>query len=284
MRDQNVSCMEISGFKYVSVFANDKTPKELSETLVSKIKLVLSSGSDEECTVCLESLTLPVITHCAHVFCKACIVEVLRNEEVGSKCPLCRNELQEDNLVEWPQEEEIDSSNRKKPDQEWISNSKINALMPALVELQRDSPAAKCLVVCQFTTFLSLIENCLKASGLAFIHLDGSMAQKKRMKAICCFQSNQAGSTIMLLSLKVGGVGLNVTAAFLVFLMDPAWNPTAEDQWFYRCRMLGQKHSAVITKFIVKDAVEENILKIQNKKRKLAAGAFATKKPSASEI
>lgn len=83
MRDQNVSCMEISGFKYVSVFANDKTPKELSETLVSKIKLVLSSGSDEECTVCLESLTLPVITYCAHVFCKACIFEVLRNEEVG---------------------------------------------------------------------------------------------------------------------------------------------------------------------------------------------------------
>lgn len=54
MRDQNVSCMEISGFEYVSVFANDKTPK-LCETLVSKNKLVLSSGSDEECTVCLES-------------------------------------------------------------------------------------------------------------------------------------------------------------------------------------------------------------------------------------
>lgn len=75
MRDQNVSCIEISGFKYVSVIANDKTPEELHETLVSKIKLVLSSGSDEECTVCLESLTLPVITHCAHVFCKACILK-----------------------------------------------------------------------------------------------------------------------------------------------------------------------------------------------------------------
>lgn len=75
--------MEISGFKYISIFANDKTPEELRETLLSKIKLVLSSGSDEECAVCLESLTLPVITHCAHVFCKLCIFEVLGNEQVG---------------------------------------------------------------------------------------------------------------------------------------------------------------------------------------------------------
>lgn len=74
--------MEISGFKYLSIFANDRT-EELHEMFLSKIKLVLSSGLDEECTVCLESLTLPVITHCAHVFCKTCIFEVLRNERVG---------------------------------------------------------------------------------------------------------------------------------------------------------------------------------------------------------
>lgn len=71
MRDQNVSCMEISGFNYLSVFANDKTPDELHETLLSKINLVLSSGSDEECTICLESPTCPVMTYCAHVFFKS---------------------------------------------------------------------------------------------------------------------------------------------------------------------------------------------------------------------
>ncbi|NXF02836.1 HLTF factor, partial [Smithornis capensis] len=268
-----------------SFSAGNKTSEELHERLVSKMKLILSSGSDEECSVCLESLTLPVITHCAHVFCKPCIFEVLRNEQPNAKCPLCRNELHVEHLVECPLEEEIDSSNGKKPDQEWISSSKINALMHALIELRRDNPAAKCLVVSQFTTFLSLIENPLKESGFAFTRLDGSMAQKKRVEAIRCFQSNQAGSpTIMLLSLKAGGVGLNLTAASRVFLMDPAWNPAAEDQCFDRCHRLGQKHDVVITKFIVKDSVEENILKIQNKKRELAAGAFATKKPSASEV
>ncbi|KAJ7402111.1 helicase-like transcription factor isoform X4 [Pitangus sulphuratus] len=210
------------------------------------------------------------------------IYQSVKNE---GKATISRNELQVEHLVECPLEEEIDSSSGKKPDQEWISSSKINALMHALIELRRDNPAAKCLVVSQFTTFLSLIENPLKESGFAFTRLDGSMAQKKRVEAIRCFQSNQAGSaTIMLLSLKAGGVGLNLTAASRVFLMDPAWNPAAEDQCFDRCHRLGQKHNVTITKFIVKDSVEENILKIQNKKRELAAGAFATKKPSASEV
>ncbi|KAM9007100.1 helicase-like transcription factor isoform 1-T1 [Ara ararauna] len=265
--------------------AESTTPEELREVLVSKMKLVLSSGSDEECAVCLESLTLPVITRCAHVFCRPCILEVIRNEQPNVKCPLCRSELRAEHLVECPLEGEIDSSNEKKSDQEWKSSSKINALMHALIELRRDDPTAKCLVVSQFTTFLSLIENPLKESGFVFTRLDGSMAQRKRVEAIQCFQSSQAGSpTVMLLSLKAGGVGLNLTAASQVFLMDPAWNPAAEDQCFDRCHRLGQKHNVVITKFIVKDSVEENMLKIQNKKRELAAGAFATKKPSASEI
>ncbi|KFQ70477.1 Helicase-like transcription factor, partial [Phaethon lepturus] len=268
-----------------SFSADNKTPEELHETLVSKMKLVLSSGSDEECAVCLESLTVPVITRCAHVFCKPCIFEVIRSEQPNAKCPLCRKELRVEHLVECPLEEEIDSSNGKKSEQEWISSSKINALMHALIELRRDNPTAKCLVVSQFTTFLSLIENPLKESGFAFTRLDGSMAQKKRVEAIQCFQSGQAGSpTVMLLSLKAGGVGLNLTAASRVFLMDPAWNPAAEDQCFDRCHRLGQKHNVVITKFIVKDSVEENMLKIQKKKRELASGAFATKKPSASEV
>ncbi|NXD83000.1 HLTF factor, partial [Halcyon senegalensis] len=269
-----------------SSFSSDnKITEGLHEMLVSKMKLILSSGSDEECAVCLESVNLPVITRCAHVFCKLCIFEVIRSEQPNAKCPLCRNELRVEHLLECHLEEEIDSGNGKRRNQAWISSSKINALMHALIELRRDNPNAKCLVVSQFTTFLSLIEHALKESGFEFTRLDGSMAQKKRVEAIQCFQSSQAGSpTVMLLSLKAGGVGLNLTAASRVFLMDPAWNPAAEDQCFDRCHRLGQKHNVVITKFIVKDSVEENMLKIQNKKRELAAGALATKKPSASEV
>ncbi|XP_042709590.2 helicase-like transcription factor isoform X3 [Chrysemys picta bellii] len=262
----------------------DSTPEELREKLVNKMKLVLSSGSDEECAICLDSLNLPVITHCAHVFCKPCICEVIQSEQPNAKCPLCRNELRVEHLVECPPEES-DSSIEKKGDREWISSSKINALMHALIDLRKQNPAVKCLIVSQFTTFLSLIETPLKESGFVFTRLNGSMARKKRVQAIQSFQDRQTGSpTIMLLSLKAGGVGLNLTAASRVFLMDPAWNPAAEDQCFDRCHRLGQKQNVIITKFIVKDSVEENMLKIQKKKRELAAGAFAAKKLTVSEV
>ncbi|KAM8804821.1 helicase-like transcription factor [Eudromia elegans] len=273
-------CANTSSFS-----AGNNTLEELRQMLVNKLKMVLSTGSDEECAVCLDSLTLPVITHCAHVFCKPCIYEVIKSEQPKASCPLCRNELRVEHLMECPLEEEVDSSNGKMANQEWISSSKINALMHSLIELRKENPTTKCLVVSQFTTFLSLIENPLKKSGFLFTRLDGSMTQKQRVEVIQRFQSSQGRSpTIMLLSLKAGGLGLNLTAASRVFLMDPAWNPAAEDQCFDRCHRLGQKYDVIITKFIVKDSVEENMLKIQKKKRELAAGAFATKKPSASEI
>ncbi|XP_069927732.1 helicase-like transcription factor isoform X6 [Oryctolagus cuniculus] len=254
------------------------TPEELRKKLIKKMKLILSSGSDEECAICLDSLTVPVITHCAHVFCKPCICQVIQNEQPHAKCPLCRNDIHGDNLLECPPEE-LACDSEKKSNMEWTSSSKINALMHALIDLRTKNPNIKSLVVSQFTTFLSLIETPLKASGFVFTRLDGSMAQKKRVESIQCFQNTEAGSpTIMLLSLKAGGVGLNLCAASRVFLMDPAWNPAAEDQCFDRCHRLGQKQEVIITKFIVKDSVEENMLKIQNTKRELAAGAFGTKK------
>lgn len=256
------------------------TPEELRKKLIEKMKLVLSSGSDEECSICLESMNLPVITYCAHVFCRPCICEVIEREKANARCPLCRKEIGLEHLVECPSEV---CDGEQKSDQEWVSSSKINALMHALIELRKQKPAVKSLIVSQFTKFLSLIEIPLKESGFAFTRLDGSMTQKKRVEAIKQFQSKETGSpTIMLLSLKAGGVGLNLTAASRVFLMDPAWNPAAEDQCFDRCHRLGQKQDVVITKFIVKNSVEENMLKIQNKKRELAAGAFGTK-PSSSE-
>nr|CAI9710067.1 unnamed protein product [Rangifer tarandus platyrhynchus] len=264
--------------------SGNDTPEELRKKLIKKMKLVLSSGSDEECAICLDSLVAPVITHCAHVFCKPCICQVIQNEQPHAKCPLCRNDIHGDSLIECPPEE-LACDPEKKSNIEWTSSSKINALMHALIDLRKKNPNIKSLVVSQFTTFLSLIETPLRASGFVFTRLDGSMAQKKRVESIQCFQNTEAGSpTIMLLSLKAGGVGLNLSAASRVFLMDPAWNPAAEDQCFDRCHRLGQKQEVIITKFIVKDSVEENMLKIQNTKRELAAGAFGTKKTNASEM
>ncbi|KAE8604306.1 hypothetical protein XENTR_v10014665 [Xenopus tropicalis] len=262
----------------------DSTPGDVREKLVQKIKLVLSSGSDEECAICLDSLNMPVITYCAHVFCKPCICQVIQHEKQEAKCPLCRGSLRLDQLVECPQED-LDSSINKKLEQNWMCSTKINALMHALVDQRRKDATVKSIVVSQFTSFLSVIEVALRESGFMFTRLDGSMTQKKRTEAIQSFQRPDAQSpTIMLLSLKAGGVGLNLTAASRVFLMDPAWNPAAEEQCFDRCHRLGQTKKVIVTKFVVRNSVEENMLKIQSKKRELAAGAFGKKKSSSSQL
>uniref|UniRef100_A0A8C1SBB5 Helicase-like transcription factor n=1 Tax=Cyprinus carpio TaxID=7962 RepID=A0A8C1SBB5_CYPCA len=252
------------------------TPSVLREHLINKITLVLNSGSDEECAISLDSLRQPVITYCAHVYCRPCICEVIRSEK-QARCPLCRAPIKTKELVEYPGEE---MEAGPATGENCRSSSKVDALMSNLLKLRNEDPTVKSLVVSQFTRFMDLIEVPLREYGFSFTRLDGSMAQKTRAKAIQDFQDSSPGSpTIMLLSLKAGGVGLNLTAASHVFMMDPAWNPAAEDQCVDRCHRLGQIRDVVITKFIVKDSVEENMVKIQKKKQELVDKAFGVKKP-----
>uniref|UniRef100_A0A6Q2XWL0 Helicase-like transcription factor n=1 Tax=Esox lucius TaxID=8010 RepID=A0A6Q2XWL0_ESOLU len=250
------------------------TPAELRERLIERLRLVLGSGSDEECPVCLSSVRLAVITHCAHVYCRPCIAEVLRTEQ-PARCPLCRGPIKASELVEFPQEVEEEAGGY--PSENWRSSSKVDALMSSLLRLRCEDSSIKSLVVSQFTRFLSLLEVPLREEGFRFVRLDGTMSQRRRAQVIQEFQSHSPGSPlVMLLSLKAGGVGLNLTAASHVFLMDPAWNPAVEDQCVDRCHRLGQTRDVVITKFIVKDSVEENMVKIQRQKQDLVEKAFGT--------
>uniref|UniRef100_UPI0037E857EC helicase-like transcription factor n=1 Tax=Semicossyphus pulcher TaxID=241346 RepID=UPI0037E857EC len=251
------------------------TPAELRERLIEKLRLVLASGSDEECSVCLDSVRLPVITHCAHVYCRPCIAKVISTEQETARCPLCRTEIKTSELVEFPPEEleEDKSINSEK----WRTSSKVQALMGNLLRLRCEDGSIKCLVVSQFTRFLTILETPLREHGFSFVRLDGTMSQKKRTQVIQEFQSSAADSpSIMLLSLKAGGVGLNLTAASHVFLMDPAWNPATEEQCIDRCHRLGQKRKVFVTKFIVKDSVEESMVKIQRQKQDLVEKAFGS--------
>ena len=133
----------------------------------------------------------------------------------------------------------------------------------------------KVLVFSTFTKHLALFERELMQQGTSYCKLTGQDSALQRDKAVEAFQNDSSVSTF-LISLKAGGTGLNLTAADYVFILDPWWNPNAEDQAIARAHRIGQTRPVFATKFIAKDTIEEKILTLQDHKRQLADDILAT--------
>jgi SNF2 family DNA or RNA helicase len=155
------------------------------------------------------------------------------------------------------------------PGQQAPSSSKVEALLDALTDAAADGH--KALVFSQWTSLLDLIEPHLRAAEIAFTRLDGST--RDRAAVVSEFQSDD-GPPVMLISLKAGGTGLNLTAADHVFLVDPWWNPAVEDQAADRAHRIGQDKPVMVYRLVARDTVEERILALQASKRALADAAL----------
>ncbi|MEO0812527.1 MAG: DEAD/DEAH box helicase, partial [Myxococcota bacterium] len=154
------------------------------------------------------------------------------------------------------------------PDQDAQSSSKINLLMSSLEAALVDGH--KALVFSQWTGLLDRVEPGLRERGVRYLRLDG--ATRDRGAVVSEFQAPD-GPELMLISLKAGGTGLNLTAADYVFLLDPWWNPAAEDQAADRAHRIGQERPVFVHRLVARDTVEEKILELQDKKRALADAA-----------
>ena len=131
------------------------------------------------------------------------------------------------------------------------------------------------ILVSQFTSLLTCVEPHLDNQGFKYTRLDGSLNIDQKSQVVLNFQDNHVDSpSVLLLSLRAGGVGLNLTAANHLLLMDPAWNPSIENQCFDRIHRFGQKKPCNIIRFIIRDSIESYICQIQEKKRNLTSGAF----------
>ncbi len=129
----------------------------------------------------------------------------------------------------------------------------------------------KALIFSQWTSLLDLIEPTLRGAAIDFCRLDGST--RDRGAVVARFQ-DPAGPPVMLISLKAGGTGLNLTAADYVFLVDPWWNPAVEDQAAARAHRIGQDKPVIVHRLVARDTVEERILALQESKRELAEAAL----------
>ena len=151
------------------------------------------------------------------------------------------------------------------PGQEANSSSKVSLLIERIEQAVDDGH--KALVFSQWTSFLDRIEPHMNAAGIPFERLDG--ATRKRGQVVDRFQ-DAAGAPVMLVSLKAGGTGLNLTAADHIFLLDPWWNPAVEDQAADRAHRIGQTRPVVIHRLIARNTVEERILELHARKRALS--------------
>jgi superfamily II DNA or RNA helicase len=162
------------------------------------------------------------------------------------------------------------------------------ACHPALVPGSRGGPSGKlevlresleeglaeghrALVFSQWTSLLDRVEPVLEEAGIAFARLDGST--RDRAGVVARFQ-DPGGPPVLLISLRAGGTGLDLTAADHVYLLDPWWNPAVEDQAADRAHRIGQTRPVLIARLVSQDTVEERILALQSRKRALAETAL----------
>ena len=146
-----------------------------------------------------------------------------------------------------------------------ISSSKIDALMEQLTEVVAEGH--RVLVFSQFTGFLALVRARLDAEGIAHCYLDGRT--RDRPRRIAEFKDGDA--PVFVISLKAGGVGLTLTEADYVFVLDPWWNPAAEAQAVDRTHRIGQDKTVMVYRLVAKDTIEEKVVALQQRKRDLFA-------------
>lgn len=135
----------------------------------------------------------------------------------------------------------------------------------------------KLIIFSQFVRTLTIIKEFCNENKLSYSYIDGSVNSKKRASEIDKFQ-NDNKTKLILLSLKAGGVGINLTSADYVVLFDPWWNPALESQAIDRAYRIGQNRKVFAYKLIVKNTIEEKILQLQERKKDLARGIITNEK------
>jgi SNF2 family DNA or RNA helicase len=147
-----------------------------------------------------------------------------------------------------------------------IPSAKLAAFGEIVSELRENRH--KALVFSQFVGHLEIIRKYVETAGIPYQYLDGSTPANERKRRVDAFQSGEGD--LFLISLKAGGVGLNLTAADYVIHMDPWWNPAVEDQASDRAHRIGQQRPVTIYRLVAKGTIEEKIVSLHQQKRGLA--------------
>lgn len=281
------------GFAALADAAGDKAAE------LRRLVALLEESVADECGMCRKLAEDPVITQCCHFFCRKCIDSYTEQPAYHNAvyeaqflppgapppqpnnhlyCPQCRQQLDKSLIIGMHHRELLRLEEEQK--QAAALHARGHAtlspkLLALLEELQRVlNLGDKAIVFSQWTSFLNILQACLQQANVKHVRLDGQMSAANRAKALKSFEDDDTVK-VFLISLKAGGVGLNLTSANHVFLLDPWWNPATEDQAIDRVHRLGQTKPVEVVRFICADSVEEKILELQNSKREMTTTALA---------
>ncbi|KAL2981643.1 hypothetical protein AAZX31_13G301500 [Glycine max] len=247
-----------------------------SRAYVQEVVEELRKGEQGECPICLEVFEDAVLTPCAHRLCRECLLSSWRNATSGL-CPVCRKTISRLDLITAPTENRFQVDIEKN----WVESCKVTVLLNELENLR--SSGSKSIVFSQWTAFLDLLQIPFTRNNISFVRLDGTLNLQQREKVIKQF-SEDSNTLVLLMSLKAGGVGINLTAASNAFVMDPWWNPAVEEQAVMRIHRIGQTKKVAIRRFIVKGTVEERMEAVQARKQRMISGALTDQEVRTARI
>ncbi|ODQ79391.1 hypothetical protein BABINDRAFT_37281 [Babjeviella inositovora NRRL Y-12698] len=159
---------------------------------------------------------------------------------------------------------------------EFTPLAKMDQAVTLVEEILAKDPLEKIIIFSQFTLLFNLLKLVLDAKGIQFLRYDGSMSGDERNNTIGRFY-NEPERSVLLLSLKAGNVGLTLTCANHVIIMDPFWNPFVEEQAMDRAHRIGQHKEVFVHRLLISDTVEDRIMKLQETKKELVESALDEK-------
>ena len=281
--------------------ANSDVEKDPMSTFTAHALRQIQTESSGECPICCEEpMVDPAVTLCWHGACKKCLEDYVRHQTDKGDLPRCfscrevviprdifevvKHNSDSPESTESESEDLYSSAREEVAKVHKISLRRIRPYSPSaatsakiaalLNHLSAQPRGLKSVVFSQFTSFLDLIAPQLKRHGFEHLRFDGTMSQKVRSQVLRAFNAENAhdpkAPRILLLSLRAGGVGLNLTAASRCYMMDPWWSFAVEAQAIDRVHRMGQTQKVEIVRFVTKESIEGRMLRVQERKMAVA--------------
>lgn len=256
-----------------------------------------------ECPSCLNIVghtSLIVSTRCGHFMCDECVLEVVNSDEGEgiASCVSCRASLSGNTVATFEMFEKVAvralsfeyleqhfqssrrprTSNREKietiisTEGGLTLSAKFRKTIELIEKITAASETEKIIIFSNFTTTFDLMRYALEKEDYAHLRYDGSMTISEKNATVTKFY--EGSERILLVSMKAGNVGLTLTCANHVIILDPFWNPFVEDQAMDRAHRLGQQLPVQVRRILVKESVEDRIMDLQVRKRELVEAAL----------